>query len=787
MENVKLTLSVHQLVDFLLRRGDIDTRIFNRSSMNEGSRMHAYYQSRQGDNYIVEYPFKHLYHVDGYDIILQGRADGIIKNDDGSYTVDEIKTSVIDLPTFRKENIDWHLGQAKCYAFMFAEEHKLDTIGVKLSYFRQGHNEKLFDSYTFTFLELKKFVFNLFYAYLSFYSILERKLVRRGETSKNLHFPFDHYRDGQKKMAKYVYSVGKNGGNLFVQAPTGIGKTMSTLYPYVKLLDDDANKKIFYLTAKNSGRESAYNAIQILKQKGLDVSEILITAKDKICLCQGKACNPDECPYTIGYYNKLQEIIKDMFLKGSDFNFETIVQVAKEKEVCPFELELDLSLYCDIIICDYNYMFDPLVYMKRYFDEDSSQFLTLIDEAHNLVDRSKDMYSASLSYNAFKEAKKSLKSVDYKPIKKIFTKLNKMYKEYEEIYPDENTIIPDLLPNSYNILQRFYVDYQDMSKNENKLVTKELTDFFLEVNKFLKIFEYFDDSFLLYVHRELDKKKGDTIINFKCMDASTFLKRTTRQVHSSIFFSATLSPFNYYADLLGGNKNEDPYLSLPSPFPKENLLLMVAPNISTKYKKRNESYKEVVNYIKSLIQHKIGNYFIFAPSYEYLENLLPYLYDIENELDLDIIYQTRDMEDSEKDQFIASFKENPNKTMIALAVIGGVFSEGIDLVNDRLIGAVVIGVGLPKVNFELNQTAKYYNSLGLSGRDYAYVNPGMNKVMQAVGRVIRSEEDQGVVLLIDERYTTNKYQEMFKEEWKNYKVVLNNDDIDKMVSTFFKK
>lgn len=779
MNKVKIKLSVHQLVDFLLRNGDIDNRIFNRSTMNEGSKIHSYYQSKQGKNYLSEYAFDQVFDYKDYEIELHGRADGIIIDKDGNYIIDEIKTTVSDIPSFALEHKSWHLGQAKCYAYMFSKERNLSEISIRLTYFRQGHNEKQIDTYHYKYSELEKFVYDLFDQYLNFYNILLRKSKLKDESIDLISFPFENFRLGQKKLSKYVYSNGIKGGRLFIEAATGIGKTMSCIFPIIKLIKN-SDAKIFYLTAKTSGKESAENAVNILINKGLNISYINVTAKEKICFSPGKGCFPDECPYAKGYYSIIKEVIEKSLIATNKFSYNTIIDIAKAFNICPFELQLDLSLFCDFIICDYNYVFDPLVYMKRYFDDVSGTYYFLIDEAHNLIDRSKEMFSSSFCYDDFLKAKKSMKKIDYKPIKRCFTKINKLFLNYFDELEFGNNIINDLLFDDYKILNKFYNEYLELSKSNSNLITEELKDFFLKINKFIKIYELYSSPFLMYVHK--NKSKKDISINIVCLDASSFLKTTLNNSKATAFFSATLSPSDYYIDLLGGERS-DPYLSLPSPFNKDNLLIMVAPKLSIKYSRREESYSEVITYIKSAISHKIGNYLVFCPSYEYLEKLLENL-NIEN---TNIIKQNKDMNDEDKEKFINEFKTNPMSTTIGFAVLGGAFSEGIDLVDDRLIGAIIIGVGLPKINFVSDQSAIRFSKSGLNGNDYAYIYPGMNKVMQAVGRVIRSESDRGFVLLIDERYATNKYQELFKEEWKNYKVVLNNEDIDKIVSKFFKK
>lgn len=778
--NKSLRLSVHQLVDFLLRSGDIDTRVFNRSSMNEGSRLHAVYQAKQGSDYISEYPLKKIFTVDEVEITLEGRADGIIKRKNGDYVIDEIKTTIAPLEEFKKDNYEWHIGQAKCYALMFAMEQKLKAIGVRLTYIRQGNEkEKEIVEEMFLFEDLNQYVHTLLEDYLSFYSIIFRKQEEKNNSIKELDFPFNNYRKGQRELAKYAYAVAKNGGKFFIEAPTGIGKTMSTLYPFIKASYLDDKAKIFYLTAKNSGKESAYQAINLLKDKGLKLNDIVITAKDKICFCKGKACNPEECPYAKGYYNKIQAVLKYSLLNYDVFDYQLISKLAYENEICPFEFELDLSLFSDVIICDYNYMFDPLSYMKRYFDDDTSHHLALIDEAHNLPDRSREMYSASLSYKKYKEVKKSLRHSKHVKIKKAQSKINKMFSELDENCEEGEHIVDNFSDSIYKALIYFYNVCQDVNKNEHKEMTNELLDFYLEINRFIKMSEFYGPNYLSYI-----SKRNDNIeLRLYCLDASNFISRRLNDIKGAVLFSATLQPLDYFLDTLGGDKLLDPSLLLPSPFPIDNLKIMVAPNVSIKYKNREATYQIVSEYISSFIKNKVGNYFIYSPSYEYLKKLKEFI-DIE---DADIYYQEKDMDDLAKEEFLTNFKPNPIKTTLGFLVIGGAFSEGIDLVNDRLIGAIIIGIGMPKINFESNQIAEFYNNKKLPGHDYAYLNPGMNKVMQAVGRVIRSENDRGAVLLIDERYMNHQYQDLYRVEWKNYEVVFSPKEVEENLKNFFKK
>ncbi len=774
-----LTLSVHQLVDFLLRTGDIDNRVFNRSSMTEGTRIHAAYQAKQGSDYLSEYPLMQRFYIEGVNIVLQGRADGIIKRKNGEYMIDEIKSTVEDLETFRNDNFDWHIGQAKCYAYLFALEQKLSSISVRLTYIRQGkEREKRIEEYFYLTSELEQYVYSLMEDYIDFYSIIFRHNEKKNKTIETLEFPFKKYRSGQKELAKYCYAVAKNGGRFYCEAPTGIGKTISTLFPFIKASIEEDETKIFYLTAKTSGKESAYHTVEILKDNGLEINDIVITAKDRVCFCKGKACNPDECPFAKGYFNKIQAVLKYSLTNYSSFDMNTITRIARDNEICPFEFELDLSLFCDIIICDYNYMFDPISYMKRYFDDDHTSYLALVDEAHNLVDRSKDMYSASLSTKKYEEAKKSVRHSKHLRLKRSLTKMTKLFKDLVLEVEDGQHIYENFPDSLYETLNYFIETCSDINKNEHKEMTKELLDFYLDVNAFMKISDFYGNKYILY----LDKNGGSAELNLFCLDASSFIARTLRKVKGSVLFSATLQPIEYYIDVLGGEKREDPRLILSSPFPRDNLKILVAPKVSIKYKNREKSYSEVANYIQSFIKNKVGNYFIYSPSYEYMQKLLG---SISLPEDVDVFIQEKEMLEEERILFLDNFKTNPEKTTLGFLVIGGAFSEGIDLVSDRLIGAVIIGIGMPRINFKSDKIIEYYENLDLPGFDYAYINPGMNKIMQAVGRVIRSENDRGAVLLIDERYMNRQYKDLFREEWSNYEVVLSPKEVEEILSKFF--
>ena len=779
MNNLKrIKLSVHGLVDFLLRRGDIDSRVFSDETMREGTRIHAFYQRRQGNNYLSEYLLGEEFKIDNYIITLEGRADGIILS--SLPEIDEIKSTIVPLEEFYQSQKDWHLGQAKCYALMYAHQINLKHIGVRLTYISQLDNSKLIKNFVYNIEDLEEEINGYLREYLNFYSNIENHIVLRNKMAAELDFPFANFRKGQRMLARYVYSLTKKGGEMFVEAPTGIGKTISTLFPTIKAFKDNYLDKIFYLTAKSSGKNTATNALNLLIDEGMPLRYIVIKAKEKVCFTKKKECNPDKCPFTIDYYTKLKRVITSNLEKYQAFDNELIDKIAKEEAMCPFELSLDLSLYADVIIADYNYVFDPQVYLKRFFDENIYHLFFLVDEAHNLVERGRDMYSANISYQDFKETKYLTKLLpENKGYARIYRKLNKLFKQINKEYEQGYVLIDDLPEQMSSSLATYLTQIKNILKNNDEIVNEEVMNFFFAINRFLLIYDELDNSSALYIKNSTK----DCALNIYCLDPSAKLKRAAKKAYGKLYFSATLSPINYYIDLLGGD-DSDPFLALPSPFKKENLAILIASNISIKYKNRDSSYNAVAEYIQTFISMKKGNYLIYFPSYEYLEKILPFL---SFPATYDIYLQTKDMSEDDKNDFLSHFRSENINTTIGLVIIGGAFSEGIDLINDRLIGVVVVGVGLPQISYERDLIRNYYDKNKINGFIYSYVNIGLNKVMQAVGRLIRTPNDVGAALLIDDRYLQAPYNELFKDEWDHYCVINDKNDLINELENFYQK
>ncbi|MCQ2792249.1 MAG: ATP-dependent DNA helicase [Bacilli bacterium] len=772
----ELRLSVHDLVDFLLRTGDIDSRIYNQDTMSRGSEIHANYQSRHLGNHISEYYLKTSIKVDDFIIYLDGRADGIYLKE--TPIIEELKSTVEDLDVYYKKNEEWNLGQAMTYAYMFLKEKKVEKCEIILTYISQLNDERKEHKYQFDFKTLEKKVINLVKQYLKFYLNIYEHKVRRNNTSRDLTFPFKKMRSGQKQFIALTEEIMKNGGVSFIEAPTGIGKTISALYPSVKSFSETSNDKIFYLTAKNTGKDAAYQASSILVEHGLEVGVIYITAKEKICASPGASCNPNECPYAKDYYTKLKSALMTAIKKKTLYNANEIKKITDKYKICPFEFSLDLSNYMDIVIADYNYFFDPIVHLERYFDMDASQYVVLVDEAHNLLDRASEMYSETLSYSLFKECRNDYRFAE-KSLKRAFTRVNKLFLDNLEKIEIGSKVIEDIEHETYLAFSALNNNISNFLKENDFHPNDESIDFSRRLNRFLKLYELHNEADAIYVEKSSEK---DISLNLLCLDPSARIRESLNLVKGGVLFSATLSPMDYYKNVLGGNVR-DKELILPSPFPKENFKLMLAP-AALKYKDRDASLNQVVDYINAFINAKKGNYLIYSPSFEYLEKLKPYFSSNEKKL---VIYQNKEMADIEKKAFISQFLIKNEKSVIGFSVVGGAFAEGIDLVNDSLIGVVVIGVGLPTISFKRNLIKEYYQNKEINGFSYAYKHPGMNKVSQAVGRLIRSETDIGAALLIDDRYLTNEYRHLFKKEWQDYEVTTSAKEVSDVLKRFYQK
>lgn len=764
MEQIKI--SVRNLVEFVLRSGDIDNRrgkSGQKEAMQEGSRIHRKIQRRMGASYQLEVPLKVEIQEEKYQLIVEGRADGIIIEETG-VTIDEIKGVYLDIHTLEAP-IEIHLAQAKCYAYIFALKEELQEINVQMTYCNLDTEEIRRFKETFSFEEISMWFSDVIKRYEKWAEFQYEARIERNESIAGLEFPYP-YREGQKELAAGVYRTIKREKNLFIQAPTGTGKTITTVFPAVKAVGEELADKIFYLTAKTITRTVAKEAFDILRQQGYLGRVITITAKEKLCLCEEMDCNPVHCPYAQGHYDRVNDAVFDLINKERDITREVLIGQAEAFRVCPFEMCLDTALWVDNIICDYNYVFDPNVYLKRFFAEGvRGDYLFLIDEAHNLVERGREMYSAVLYKEDFLKVKKIMREYSRKCVKALekcnghLLELKRQCENYE-ILDNIGALIFALMQLGA-ALEEFFL--KDISFPEKK----EVQDFYLELRHFLNMYERVDENYVVYTEHEAD---GRFKLKLYCVDTAVNLQECLDKGKSTIFFSATLLPIQYYKKLL--STREDNYaVYAKTVFSQEQRLLVIGTDVSSKYTRRNESeFAKIARYIYETAQGKRGNYMAFFPSYKMMEQVLEKFYAL-NLGEMDCVVQETGMREQEREEFLECFRTERENTLVGFCVMGGIFSEGIDLKNEALIGAVIVGTGLPQVSNEREILKNYYDKRYSAGFDYAFRYPGMNKVLQSAGRVIRTMEDKGVIVLLDERFLQREYLKMFPREWENYETV----------------
>lgn len=759
-----IRISVRNLVEFILREGDIDNRIsgsMEKDAMLQGGRMHRKIQRRMGPEYHAEYSLKMRIPCEGYQIQLEGRADGvIIREKDGKpdVIIDEIKGIFRDLH-FLEAPVNVHLAQAKCYAYIYGEQNELDEIGVQMTYCHLDTEEVKRFRQHYSLEELKTWFDGLIEKYRKWAEFQIRWEKERDESIGKIEFPFP-YRKGQYDLAASVYRTILRKKKLFIQAPTGVGKTMSVIFPAVKAVREGLGQKIFYLTAKTITRTVAEQAFRTLKEQGLKFKVVTLTAKEKICLCEETDCNPDACPYAKGHFDRVNDAVFDMITGGRDISRETLEEQARKYRVCPFELSLDVSVWTDAVICDYNYVFDPNAHLKRFFSESGDNgYLFLIDEAHNLVERGREMYSAVLYKEDILEVRRAVKQMDSRLAKRL-EETNRLMLELKRECEDYRVLesVSHLALKLMNLLtemERFLEEYREGEKRELVL------DLYFQVRDFLNIHDILDENYVIYSELERD---GRFKVKLFCVNPAVNLQNYQEQGNSTIFFSATLLPIRYYKKLLSV-ETDDYAVYAESPFPEENRLLIIGRDVSTRYTQRGQiMYRRIAEYIAAVAEARRGNYMAFFPSYRFMEDV--YEEFIRRAPGITAVVQSQFMDEKEREQFLQRFEASDSAGLVGFCVMGGIFSEGIDLAADRLIGAVVVGTGLPQVCNDREIVKQYFDSRGMDGFDYSYRYPGMNKVLQSAGRVIRTENDRGIIVLLDGRFCQKQYQELFPREWK---------------------
>ena len=759
----ELKIAVRDLIEHVFRSGDLVFEFLGSSRPAEAIRAHQKIQNSRPATYQPEVSISHQVETDRLRLIIGGRIDGVYAEPDRTI-IEEIKTTTRNPDYFEKNQQPVHWAQVKTYAYIYGHRQGLKEVTTRLTYYRIDTAEVREYQHTFGILELEIFFNDLVERYLEWAETIIDWSRTRDESIQDLDFPFATYRAGQDQMIAEAYHTMRNHGQLLVEAATGIGKTIAVLYPAVKSFAEKVNQKIFYLTARTTGRVAAEKALDELREKGLRLKSVTLTAKDKICFCPDSACHPDECEYARGHYDRINDAVKAIFAADA-FTREQIVETAGAYRVCPFEFSLDLSLWADCIICDYNYVFDPRVYLRRFFQEENGDYIFLIDEAHNLVDRSREMFSAEIFKQPVLDIRRQLKN-ELPHIFKTLGRINAwLIKARKKCGESSNLLAEKSPPDELIPLLRgfLFIAERWLARNIKTAFRECLLDLYFTISGFIRVADQYDDCYTTCYER-IGK---DLKLKLFCIDPSVHLAKAMSRCQAAVLFSATMTPMDYFKQILGCDAAAR-HLILHSPFPGENLGLFISDQISTYYRQRDQTVPQVSRAISALVEQKKGNYLLYFPSYEYMRKI--YHSFTGRNPQIQTILQTPGMSEPERETFLKRFSDDNPQTLVGFAVMGGIFGEGIDLVGDRLVGAVIVGVGLPGISLERELIKAYFTRTLSGGFEYAYLYPGINRVLQAAGRVIRTEKDRGVVLLIDQRYARYQYKSLLREEWDPFRV-----------------
>lgn len=767
MEKLKVRISVRNLVEFILRSGDLDNSrgsSGDKEAMLKGGRLHRKIQRSMKGNYQAEVSLKRESEYEDVIIQVEGRADGIF-TEDGEFWIDEIKGTYGNLQAMEVP-VPVHRAQAMYYGWIYGEKEGLSQIGIQMTYSHLDTEDTRRFREIFSMEELKNWYQKLLDDYHKWISCSLSWKKERNASMKDLQFPFP-YREGQREIVSGVYHTVSSKKTLFVQAPTGVGKTMSAIFPSVRAIGEGKGETLFYLTAKTITGTVAWEAFHTLRENGLKFKVTAITAKEKLCFLDSPECTPEKCPYAKGHFDRVNDAVYELWTTEEVYSREVIRAHAEKWQVCPFEMCLDLSVWVDGVICDYNYAFDPNVHLKRFFGENiSGDYIFLIDEAHNLVERGREMYSAEISRQTLFTLRKKIRK-HFPKLARALDKASRQMLELEEDLkasqnPYQVLSNPGVLPVTFLTISGELEEILE-EKNLEEELRKEILEFYFVVRDFLNVSELVDENYVVYTECF---GENDFRLRLFCVNPAANLSEYLKKGRSAVFFSATLFPMLYYRELL--TTETDAYgIYVQSPFSAKNRRILIGSDVSSRYTRRNHTeYRKIAEYISRCVWQRQGNYMVFFPSYRLMEDVYQ-VYEEEFSVDwVRCIRQNSDMTEREREEFLEEFQSREG-TLVGFCVLGGIFSEGVDLTGESLIGAIIVGTGLPQIGSEREILKEYYDRKKQSGFDYAYRYPGMNKVLQAAGRVIRTKEDRGVILLLDDRFLGRDYGEIFPREWKD--------------------
>ncbi|WP_283678958.1 helicase C-terminal domain-containing protein [Lentilactobacillus sp. Marseille-Q4993] len=780
-----IQIGIRSLVEFILRRGDLVPVSLSDNSMQEGSRIHRKIQKSRPDSYSAEVPLKTEFDYLDTTYVVSGRADGIDTVDDNRL-IEEIKTSDIKFEDLPQSTLDLYWAQAKVYGYILMHDESLDSVDLQLTYVQTPDEKITGTKITYSKAESETFFNSLIDEYKQWLKLRHELDEARITSAHAVPFPFDEYRNGQYEISKVVYKTIMTEKKLFLEAPTGTGKTISTLFPTIKAMGEQLIRRVFYLTAKQSTRRVCEEAISLMADKGLTLKSITLTAKDQISFPKEKDLPPDQNPYFLGYYDRIKPAILDILNHEDQMTKPIIQEYAQKHMVDPFEFSLDVSLFCDVIIGDYNYLFDPKVHLQRFFSVPDKDNCFLIDEAHNLVSRAKEMYSASLSSSPIANLIKLLskKKEANKPVITKLRSLKRAFNRYSKPVRDDGlaSFSQEEEVTNFNKAVAKLNDaiHHWLAKQQPSDTVDEVVNYYLECRSYALINLYYDDTYRTRIIINDD----EIIFRQFCIDPANFLRSTMNLGRATILFSATMSPIDYYERVLG-NDPESIHYQANSAFAKDNFEIIIQNNIRTTYRDRAANINPICESIMTLVSQKAGHYLIFFPSMKFMETVRERF--VSNHPDIHVIFQTSEMDQTARKEFLDEFRDSSAVTVVGFAVLGGIFSEGIDLKHEQLIGVGIVGVGLPMINEESDLVKDYYDEDNHRGFMYAYQLPGFNNVTQAAGRLIRTKTDTGVIVLMDQRFNQTRYRSIFPQQWENVKIASSPEQLKRQIKEFWHK
>ena len=780
-----LYISAYELCSYVLRGGSVDNAMEYGNKAGCTVVSHRLHESKP--NIVDAYTYSTV--CEGYNLTVYTYPEGIRKEDNGVYTVEKVYTVPYSLDKIENGELDIAINTAICSSHIVMHQLGGNYVETRVVYFGEKHDEERTFGQRCYREEANVCFENLVEMLSPFVKIIGDRHTKCLPQLKSLHFPFKDVRESQREFILDTFRAIRTHKRLIVQAPTGTGKTMASVYPAIKSIGEGYADKVFYLTGKATTAYAAINAIDIMRESIPDFRAIHISSKEKCCkstkIKDRRKCKNENCTRSRGFYDKINLALAELLQNYRTYTMDIIDAIAEKYSICSYELSLELSEWCELIVCDYNYLFDLQVYFRIYFGAVDANYVFLIDEAHNLPDRAREMYSATLTRSDFARIENKFPKFPKfaRACGDVLSKFDVLHalamtekqQIEEELYgfyitselPED--ITAELTPFVKTVDKMFATDFFD----------EELNELYFNVKHMLKVCEIFDKRFKMYI----EAHNEEVTLRLLCLDASYMLDKAMKKGISTVLFSATLTPLEYFSDILGCGKSTT--LDLKSPYDKENLCLIGINNISTRYEDRKKSATNVANVIRASIAGKKGNYIVYFPSYSYLTEVKEIF---ENKYPkIKVITQIKSMSEGAKREFLDSFDDKCDTTQVGFCVMGGSFSEGIDLKGERLIGAIIVGVGLPTISSELNIIKEHFDNTRENGYAYAYTYPGMNKVLQAAGRVIRSENERGVVVLIDDRFATEEYRMIMPEYWHHIKYLNNANDLLKEVTLFWKK